>query len=61
MPVYARWFVEYDRVDDLVSLLHSDLLQHHPFLPMGGGSNLLLFTNTTMGYCCTRPSARSNC
>lgn len=41
MPVYARWFVEYDQVDDLVSLLHSDLLKHHPFLPMGGGSNLL--------------------
>ena len=41
MPVYTRWFVEYDQVDDLVSLLHSDLLKHHPFLPMGGGSNLL--------------------
>ena len=41
MPVYARWFVEYDCVDDLVSLLHSDLLHDHPFLPIGGGSNLL--------------------
>lgn len=41
MPVYARWFVEYDRVDDLVSLLRSDLLREHPFLPIGGGSNLL--------------------
>ncbi len=41
MPVYARWFVEYDTVEDLVSLLQSDLLRTHPFLPMGGGSNLL--------------------
>lgn len=41
MPVYARWFVEYDTVGDLISLLHSDLLHNHPFLPIGGGSNLL--------------------
>ena len=44
MPVYARWFVEYDTVGDLISLLHSDLLRNHPFLPIGGGSNLPVVT-----------------
>ena len=41
MPVYARWFVEYETVDELVSLLRSELLQQNRFLPIGGGSNLL--------------------
>ena len=41
MPVYARWFVEYETVDELVSLLQSDLLKQNKFLPIGGGSNLL--------------------
>ena len=41
MPVYARWFVEYETVDELRSLLQSDLLKQNKFLPIGGGSNLL--------------------
>ena len=41
MPVYTKWFVEYETVEELVTLLQSDLLREHTFFPIGGGSNLL--------------------
>ena len=40
-PVYTKWFVEYETVEELVTLLQSDLLREHTFSPIGGGSNLL--------------------
>ncbi len=49
MPVYARWFVEYETVDELVELLHSDLLRQNPFFPIGGGSNLLFVSERYEG------------
>ncbi len=49
MPVTARWFVEYDTVDELIELLQSDLLRNHPFFPMGGGSNLLFTQEVYQG------------
>ena len=41
IPVYTKWFVEYETVEELVTLLQSDLLREHTFFPIGGGSNLL--------------------
>lgn len=31
MPVYTKWFVEYETVEELVTLLQSDLLREHTF------------------------------
>ena len=41
IDVSANYFVEYDSVEELVQLIHSDLLKENKFLHIGGGSNLL--------------------
>lgn len=41
LKAVADWFAEYTSKSELIELLHSDLLKEHPFLAIGGGSNLL--------------------
>ena len=41
MDVYARYFAEYDTVDELADFLQTDLARSHKLLPIGAGSNLL--------------------
>ncbi|MGN0187010.1 MAG: UDP-N-acetylmuramate dehydrogenase [Paludibacteraceae bacterium] len=41
MDVRARYFVEYDTVDDLTTFLQTDLAHNNQLLPIGAGSNLL--------------------
>lgn len=41
MEVCARYFVEYDTVDELADFLQTDLARSHKLLPIGAGSNLL--------------------
>lgn len=41
IPAVCRWFLEYESVEELKQALSSDLLKEHPFLQIGGGSNLL--------------------
>ena len=41
MDVYARYFAEYDTVDELADFLQTDLARDHKLLPIGAGSNLL--------------------
>lgn len=48
VDVKANYFIEYDSVDELQSLLRSDLLQESKFMHIGGGSNLL-FINDYQG------------
>ena len=51
MDITTRYFVEYDTVEDLRSLLISPVIKSNNFLPIGGGSNLLftkVSTNTTI-------------
>ena len=55
MPIYTKWFVEYETVEELVTLLQSDLLREHTFFPIGGGSNLLFVKEMYNAYCCILP------
>lgn len=48
VDVKANYFIEYDSVEELQSLLRSDLLQESKFMHIGGGSNLL-FINDYQG------------
>ncbi len=41
MDVYARYFAEYDTVEELADFLQTDLARSHKLLPIGAGSNLL--------------------
>ncbi|MGL4293792.1 MAG: UDP-N-acetylmuramate dehydrogenase [Bacteroidales bacterium] len=41
MDVRARWFVEYDSVEELIALLNSELIRENKWLAVGAGSNLL--------------------
>lgn len=41
LDVRARWFAEYESVEQLRELLLSDLLKNQPFYHIGSGSNLL--------------------
>ena len=45
VDVNARYFIEYDSVDELQYLLRSDLLQENKFFHIGGGSNLLFIND----------------
>ena len=48
LSVSARWFAEYQSIEELIDLLKTDLLRENPFLQIGGGSNLL-FTSDYEG------------
>ena len=39
LSVSARWFAEYQSIEELIDLLKTDLLRENPFLQIGGGSN----------------------
>ena len=41
IDVYARYFAEYNTVDELADFLQTDLARSHKLLPIGAGSNLL--------------------
>lgn len=41
MDVYARYFAEYNTVEELADFLQTDLARSHKLLPIGAGSNLL--------------------
>ena len=45
MDVYARYFAEYDTVEELADFLQTDLARDHKLLPIGAGSNLLFTGN----------------
>ena len=45
VDVNARYFIEYDSVEELQYLLRSDLLQENKFFHIGGGSNLLFIND----------------
>lgn len=45
LPVSARWYAEYQSVQDILDLLKTDLLRQNPFLQIGGGSNLLFMSD----------------
>lgn len=47
MDVSTRYFVEYDTVEDLRSLLISPLIKNNNYLHIGGGSNLLFTKDYT--------------
>lgn len=48
IDVKSNYFIEYDSVEELQQLLHSDLLRENKFFHIGGGSNLL-FINDYQG------------
>ena len=48
LSVSARWFAEYQSIEEVIDLLKTDLLRENPFLQIGGGSNLL-FTSDYEG------------
>lgn len=45
VDVNAKYFIEYDSVEELQSLLASDLLKETKFMHIGGGSNLLFIND----------------
>lgn len=45
LDVSARFFFEYESLDELVELLKSGKAKEHPCLVMGGGSNLLFVSD----------------
>ena len=34
IPVYNKWFVEYETVEEMATLLQYDLLREHTFFPI---------------------------
>ncbi|MCP9612081.1 UDP-N-acetylmuramate dehydrogenase [Coprobacter tertius] len=45
IPAIAKWFVEYDSVEELKELLASEWIKDKRFLHIGSGSNLLFLGN----------------